>query len=104
LIKAKLIREYHPPKPKVRPATFGVGYYTDRKPMIVATCDGCKQTFRFEGQEPKCMKVCHCGLTDLVPADVAAAYLEARQQWQPKEKPEYENRPARLPREHVVSY
>ena len=23
------------------------------------------------------MKVCHCGLTDLVPADVAAAYLEA---------------------------
>ena len=105
LIKAKLIREYQPPKQKARPASFGVGHYTDRKPFIVASCGGCKQTFRFEGQEPKCMKVQHCGLNDLVPADVAAAYLEAHQQWRPKERPaEYESRPARPPRERVTSF
>jgi hypothetical protein len=103
LINQKLVTEYLPPKPKSAPARFGVGYYSDRKPMIVATCDGCKQTFRFEGQEPKCMKVSHCGLTELVPADVAAAYLEARDLWQPTEKPEYESRPARQ-REHVTSF
>lgn len=107
LIKLQMIKEYIPPKPKTRPATFGVGFYTDHKPFIVATCDGCKQTFRFEGQEPKCMKVQHCGLTELVPADVAASYLEAYRMnnWPgkvaQKVEREYESRPAR---EHVTSY
>ena len=55
------------------------------------------------------MKVQHCGLTDLVPADVAASYLEAYRMnnWSGKvaqkvERAEYESRPA--PREHVTSY
>ncbi len=104
LIKLQMIREYQPPKPEARPATFGVGFYNDRKPFIVANCTSCNQKFMFEGQDPRCMKVNHCKMTEQPPATVIAEYLEARDLWQPKEKPaEYESRPARQ-REHVVSY
>ena len=105
LIKQKLVTEYLPPKPKSAPARFGVGHYNDLKPFIVANCDTCNQTFRFEGVDPRCMKVQHCKMTEQPPATVIAEYLEAHDLWQPREKPaQYESRPARQPREHVTSF
>ena len=98
LIKDGMIKEYKPPKPKSVPASFGVGRYIDRKPFIVAHCDSCKQVFRYEGENPHCMKVQHCKMTEHPPAEVIAEYLQARCQWKPQStRPKYENRPAPIP-------
>jgi hypothetical protein len=102
LIKLRMIKEYQPPKPKSVPASFGVGHYNDGKPFVVANCNTCNQKFMYEGENPQCMKVHHCKMTEHPPAEVVAEYLQARDQWTPKRQaPKYENRPTP---EQVSSY
>lgn len=77
LIKLQMIKEYQPPKPKTRPATFGVGSFVDGKPFIVANCDTCHQKWRYEGTNPQAMEACHCKMKEHPPASVIAEYLQA---------------------------
>ena len=105
LINQKLVVEYQAPKPVLLPATFGVGSYTDGKPFVIANCDTCHMKWRYEGPNPKAMQVQHCKMTDQVPADVIAEYLEAyrTRTWEGKEPAQarkFESRPA----EHVSSF
>jgi hypothetical protein len=98
LKKTGLIKDYQPPKPVLKPATFGVGSYTDGKPFIVANCNTCHMKWRYEGANPQAMEACHCKMKEHPPAGVISEYLEAYRSrtWKDKTAPErkFETRPA----------